>query len=242
MTNPRSGNANCFVIGCVGAVIAAVLVVVGVGGAMWWGFNRMVKEYTDTEPLELPEVALTQEDYEALRTRIEEFGEKLDAGTAEEPFVISDEEINAVLKYSEEMQPLGQHLRIQFEQDTAYATLSLPMDEWGWEGRYLNGRGVFDVYMRRNEIFVVPISFEVGGEPLPDYMMEGFKGQNMLDDAQGQVQTDAFSLAVRDLEEQLEGLEVESGQLILMPKSPTAEIETLPSLNETEAEAEAGAQ
>lgn len=237
MESNRSGASSCFVVGCLGAAGVVILGLVIAGGAGYFAYQKML-EFTESEPLELPAVTLTQEDYDVLKARVDEFGTALDEGTAVEPFEISDEEVNAMLVYNEDLSWLGDNLRLQFEQDTVYATLSWPLDEFGLQGRYLNGRGTFDVFVRGGEIFVVPISFEVAGEPIPESVMEGFRGQNMLDDVGSNPQggTD-LAATIEDLENKLEGLEVESGKLILVPKGALAEIETLPSIAPVDEEA-----
>jgi len=223
----ESGKASCFIVGCLGSVALVILGVLGLGVGGWYFANRMLEQYTDTEPLELAEITLSEEEYAVLDERIQAFGEALEKGEAEEPFEITADEINAMLAYDEGLDPLGDYIRIELEDDTVFAMVSFPLDEW-FEDRYLNGKGSFDVFMRNGELFILPISFEVAGKSIPDAIMSEMKSTNLVGEMEGQANGRGFSGAVDEMENLIEGIEVREGKLVLVPRTEGAELLSIP--------------
>jgi hypothetical protein len=187
-----------------------LLLVVAVGVYMAYRFViGKVDEYTDTEPMELPTLLLTQTELEELNQRLSEFGEAVREGEATEPLVLQGEEINALVANEEEFRD---HVYLTIEDDEIKGQISLPLDQLGFKGRYLNGAAGFRVVLQNGDLAVNVTSVEVKGKPFPEEFMQQLRAQNMAEGATEDPEVQAVL-------EKIESITVEDGRLTITPKA-----------------------
>lgn len=213
------GGKTCLIAGCVGCGVVALLIVVLilVGGFAFKGLvEGLVEEYTETEPVALPEVALSEGAFEEVRGRVDAFVEGVEEGAATTPLVLTADEINALIQQHPDWEDLKGKVYITMEDDEIGGEVSFPLGELGWDmfqGRYFNGTATFRISLDRGFLGVFLTSMSLKGEPVPDEVMQGFRAQNLAQDQQNNPQ-------LRPVLDALESIEVEDGKLILTPKKP----------------------
>ncbi len=203
----------CLFYGCLTVLILGL-----VGGiATYFGVRHVIKklvvEYTDTSPLELPAVALSQEQQDALKTRIDTFKAALDGKGVVQPLHLSADEINALIAEDPELKG---HAHVAIESNRVKATLSLPMDKLplpGAGGRYLNGTALLNVALVNGQLFVTAQSVEVKGKPLPEDFMAGLRSRNLAENAIKDPETAAMLAKI-------ESLDIKDGEVIITPRAP----------------------
>jgi hypothetical protein len=202
----------CLFYGCLTVLILAL-----VGGiATYFGvrhvLKKLVTEYTDTRPLELPAVSFSPEQQDALKNKIDTFKAALNDKGAAPPLHLSADEINALIAEDRELKG---HAHVAIEDNRVKAMLSLPMDKLplpGAAGRYLNGTALLNVAVVNGQLFVTAQSVEVKGKPLPEDFMAGVRSRNLAEGAIKDPQTAALLAKI-------ERLEVKAGEVIITPKT-----------------------
>lgn len=219
MPENRSSRTGCIVGLVVFAVVLAFFFVVALFG-LYFG-KQALDEFAGDAPVGLPPVALTEEEHQAVLERVRAFGEALDAGAVVEPFVLTEDEVNALIHYSEFLDELGQYARLELHDDLVTATVSYPLGRFTrfLSGRYVNGTGQFDVFLRKGVFYIVPLSFDFNDERLPDEFANAMRRQNVV----SYVEDDDASEALRDLvdriETQIGRIEIREGEIVLTPKT-----------------------
>ncbi|HVR35428.1 MAG TPA: hypothetical protein VMS21_06205 [Methylomirabilota bacterium] len=209
MTDAQSPKKRgCFFYGCITSMVLLLVVAVGVYMAYRFVIGK-VDEYTDTEPMELPTLLLTQTELEELNERLSEFGDAVREGEATEPLVLQGEEINALVANEEEFRD---HVYLTIEDDEVKGQISLPLDQLGFKGRYLNGAAGFRVVLQNGNLAVNVTAVEVKGKPFPEEFMQQLRAKNMAEGATEDPE-------VRAVLEKLESITVEDGKLTITPKA-----------------------
>jgi len=214
-TPKRSGGLNCFVYGCLGLLVVAVIgILVAVYGAKY-AFNRVLDAYTDTQPAELPAVELAEGKVGEVEERFEVFKQAFEAGE-QAALELTAEDINALIASEPE---LANKVRISIEGDEIKAQVSIPLDkllaDLGIKGRYLNGAASVQVAMKDGVLEAYIQSLEVKGKPLPEQFMAELRKENIAKDMNQDPE------AAEKLE-RFDSLEVKDGKLILRAKQKGA--------------------
>jgi len=209
MAEPPKQGLGCFFYGCLTAVIAAVILAVALFFVFRMIWNSM-EGYLDDEPVRFPQERITESEYQDLSTRLSTFFEGLESPGDPEPLVITGKDINSYLAYHPELKDLNDSVYFSIDGDQITGTISLPLDDMGMKGRYLNGQGTFDLALRNNVLELYIVSLTVRGEPLPEMFMQELRKENFASE---------FS---KDPEFQrilgrIEKIQVSDGQVILTP-------------------------
>lgn len=225
---PQRSGRGCFLWGC---IIAAVLVVGGITavvGGTYYMYAQLRDKYTETQPMALPEIPLSQEERQSVKDRFDQFRDNVDAGKATEPLVLNADEINTLIAEGENDDPMKDSLRVQIEDETIKGQLSLPLDDFplpGLKGRYFNGTAELRASLKDGKLEVFIENASVKGEPLPENVMTEMRRENLTEN----IMQDAEA---RKTLEKLESLEIRDGKVIVVPRTGGAAA--------TEGEAEAG--
>lgn len=210
--------------GCLAMVAIGCLVgVVGAIAAYHYGsafLQKMVEEYTDAAPAEIPEVTLSDERMAELESRLSDFKGALDGNVEMDTLVLSAEEINALIQRYPEFQRFGRWVYVTIEGETVKGKISVPLDTLklpGWlgaKGRYLNGSGTFSVSVSGGTLYVFLESMTIKGKPAPEQFMAALRAQNL---AEGPVEEPG----VRAVLERIKDVVIENGRLkvTLKPRS-----------------------
>src|SRR5689334_22023407 len=121
--------------GCLfwGGIIAAVLLLCALL-AVYAGYrfvHGLVNEYTDTKPIDMPQVQLSDAEIKNLRQRIANFDTAIKANKAMEPLILTADEINALIAAITKTNPMPVRLFFSFNDNRVQAQLSVPTDGIG---------------------------------------------------------------------------------------------------------------
>jgi len=209
----------CFLWGCIIAVVLVVGGMTALVGGGYFMYAQVRDKYTDTQPMALPEIPLSAEERQSVQQRFDRFRESVDAGTATEPLVLNEDEINTLIAENDSQDPMKDAVRVQLEDDTVKGRISLPLDDIplpGLKGRYLNGVAELRGSLKDGKLEVFIENASVKGEPLPESMMAEMRRENLT----AEIMNDPEA---RKTLEKLESMEVRDGQLIIVPKAPTGD-------------------
>lgn len=207
---PRRG---CVFYGCVTAAVLAVVaaIVVAIGLALVYrAFNTFVKEYAEDAPAPIPVAEMPAGEVERVEDRLRAFRDAIAAGKAAEPLVLSAEEINALIAQDEDLRGV---VAVDFENDEFRGRVSLPLEDLGFPGKFLNGAATFDVRIDNGLLLVTVETLEVRGKPLPEDAMSRLRMENLAK-AVNRDPDDAAVIA------RIERIEVKGGKLVVTPKPP----------------------
>ena len=211
----------CFFYGCLSVVVLLLLgtILAGVGGYLAYrSYKNFVAAYTDTKPRELPKIKATPEEQKEVDGRVKSFNEKMEAGEAVEPLVLTADDINVLIALNPE---LRDRAYVTIDGNKITGEVSVPLDEFdmpawmGLEGRYLNGKATVNVALVNDQLIVTLDGLEVRGQAVPGEVMAQLRTKNLAE----QFNKDPkMTEAMRHYE----SITVEDGKVIIMPR-PKAE-------------------
>ena len=175
---PRRG---CFFYGCITGLVLLVIVL----GALMVGLHyvrKMVNQLTDSQPMELPTVQMSQGEMDKLKQRFEAFQKAVREQPPTEPLVLAADDINALIANGSERQALKGKLYVGLEGDQIKGEVSVPLREIGlsvFRGRYLNGSATFNLSFTNGVLSVAPQTIIVKGRPVPEVYMQEIRKQNL---------------------------------------------------------------
>ena len=210
-----SGCAKYILFGCLTMI---VLMVIG-GLFAYWGIkglvSSLVEDYTDSEPRELPQVVVSEEEAEAILARVDAFTKAVNAGEPTEPLILDGDDINELIHSHPAWSQLAGKVFVTIEDDRIQGEVSIPLDDVGKlvKGRYLNGSATFRIGLAAGHLFVFVESLEVNEKAVPDALMEQLRSENLAEDSN----EDPDFQSVID---KIESITVKDGQLHIVPKSP----------------------
>ena len=209
---PRRG---CFFYGCITSVVLLVLLL----GALLIGLHyvkKMVNSFTDTQPMALPTLQMSQPEIENVKQRFEAFRTEVREQRATKPLVLTSDEINALIASGKGQQTLQGKVYVRLEGDQLKSEVSLPLEDVGlrmFKGRYLNGSATFNLALNNGTPFVTAQSVQVKGKPLPETYMQKIRKENLA----AALLNDPDAVAVL---QRLQAVQVKDGKLVIEPKQP----------------------
>ncbi len=245
---PAKGPNTCLIAGAIGClVVIALVVLVVVGGffAVKGVITSMVDEYTETAPVELPAVAISDEELEALQARAAAFTKAVKgegetaaepvSGAAEgpevteiaeggageaaapaEPLVLSERDINALIQHDPEWQALKGKVYVSIEDGLVKGEVSFPLDELEFE--MVKGR-----YFNGSATFSVQLRNGVLFVTVDSATLKGspvpeeFMAGLRAENLAKNMQQDP---ELREFLDKLERIEVEDGTITITPAAP----------------------
>ncbi len=211
--SPPKRQHSCLFFGCIaGAVcLVAILLVFLLGVHM---FKKALNQYTDTAPMKLPQVQLSQPEIEEVQRRFNAFSDAASAGRPTPPLELAPDEINALIASNPDLSAAKDKLYLSIQDNHLQAQVSLPMDQIGltmFKGRYLNGTATFSVSLQNGLLFLTPVGITVKGKPLPRVYLDKLRRENF---ATGINNNSRASVALN----RLQSIEVKDGKVVLVPK------------------------
>ena len=207
---PRRG---CLFYGCITGVVLLVIVL----GTLMVGLHyvkTLVNRYTDTRPVELPTVQVSQAEAAQMKERFEAFQQAVREQRATKPLVLSADDINALITSGGEQQAWKGKVYVSLDGDQLKGELSVPLQDVGlsaFAGRYLNGSATFNLSFRDGRLSVTPQTILAKRQPLPDVFMQQIRKQNLAI----ALTNDPSAAAVL---KGLEQIQVKEGKLVIEPK------------------------
>ena len=209
-TKRRQG---CLFYGCLGGlVLLLVVIVAGLIGLRY--AKKMYYEFTDSQPVALPGVKLSQPEIEALRHRVDDFRESVKAGRHTRPLTLTGDEINALIAGDKDLHAWKGKFYITLEKDQIKTQLSIPLDELNlpiFKGRYLNGAATLSVFLRNGSLYLIPRDITVKGKPLPGVYSQNIRKQNLARDMENDPKAS-------DALKHIQSIEVKNDELVIVPK------------------------
>jgi hypothetical protein len=205
-----SGSNKGCLWGCLiaGGLIAGAFLCAGFG--LYFFLSGQIEKYSSATPVELPSVEYTEEEMQALQSRITTFREKLEAGDPpEDNLVLTADDINAMIQANKELRGKAY---VEIENDQVTGKVSIPLDGVpGGSGRFFNGSASFDVSMENGVLVVTVDQAEVKGEPVPEEFLAPVRQENLAQELYKDPQNAKFM-------RQFESIRIEDNQIILTPK------------------------
>ncbi len=156
--------------------------------------NNMAYEYTETSPVELPEVNASEEETLLVRQKVGLFIQKIENDETPAPLVVTARELNVLVTQNEE---LRDKLYLTISDGKVKGQLSIPMKNMrksndfqkipqilrdqlpNLANRYFNAEASFNVYLK-NGVFIITLdTLSVKDEPLPDWLVSKFREENL---------------------------------------------------------------
>lgn len=185
---PPRNPVGCFLPGCV-ICLVLVLAVALVGflaiRTVAKRLNAFIAEYTESQPMNLPQVEIGPDELKSLQERWKKFS---DDGTNTATITLTAREINALLATDPGTRQMKDWFYVIVDGDTVRGQVSMPMESQfkvpflRFKGRYLNGSAVFSVTMSNQMLRVTIQSLEVKGRPVPGKFMEQLEGVDFAGD------------------------------------------------------------
>ena len=216
-TPPRKPRG-CFFYGCISGLVLLVILLGGLFAGYLY-FKRMLNNFTDTMPTQLPVVTLSDADAKALHDRIDAFDKALKEHRDTPPLVLSGDDINGWIATTPGVSNFTGKVYVTIEGDQIKGQMSLPLAQVGlsiFKGRYLNGSGTFKLFLRNGDLHVAAQDITVKGKPLPSTYMEQIRQVDFAKQANNDPNN-------RAIFERYEEIKIESGKLIIVPKKPESE-------------------
>lgn len=234
-TEQKSGRGCLFWGGIIAAVLLLCFLLTIYAGYRY--VRHLVYEYTDTKPIEVATLHLSDAEMTNLQARVKSFSDAVQSNKPVGPLTLTADEINAIVNqgFKTNSGPVPRFY-FSFNDDRVQAQLSIPLDGIGWtmlRGRYFNGSGDLVFSLNDGKVVLNVKSLSVKGKPVPEQVMQGIRNQNFADGWRNNPDFgDAFS--------RLEAIRIHDGKLIIVPNTnavavpATNEIKT-PDTNEVRA-------
>lgn len=215
----KPASKGCWFYGCITLVVLLVLGAVGAFFAVRYvarTVTAMVQQYSQPEPLKLPEIALSPEEKRDLKQRAEVFTTAMNSSKSDaHELSLSGDELTQLLADSDPSGLLAKAVRLRIEGSDLRGTISFPLEKLGLAqmgGRYLNGEGVFDISLQQGNLKVSLKELQIQGKPLPASALAPLRSANLADqfnaDPKLRAKLDGF-----------DSIQVKDGRLLVRSKS-----------------------
>jgi hypothetical protein len=205
--------------GCLFYMLLALAISIAVlSVASYLGYRyakSLINQFTDTEPMQVPTVEISEADLTRLRDRVNAFGTALQQGQAVQPLTITADEANALIASTPELLTVRGKLHFEFQGSNVVSQFSIPAEDLGLQplkGRYVNASGTFTVGMTNGVLNVNAQSLSAKGKPLPETFMNRIQPQNF-----------AFKLdhdpKAQEILNKVQDVQVRDGKLVIIPKA-----------------------
>ena len=216
MTEPNptpKARRGCLFYGCLTGIVCLVAMLV----ALLIGLHqlkKMVNQYTDAQPLPLPQIQMAQSDIDRVKREVDDFRQAIQAGRSASPLSLTGDEINALIANDPNFEALKGKVHVTIEGGRVKGQLSVPMDQLGlprFRGRYLNGTATFAISLQNGALHIDPDQLLVKDKPLPAVYLDAIRKQDLA----GNVNNNPDAAAALG---RLQSIQIEDGKLVIVPK------------------------
>ncbi len=212
-----ANDGNCFIYGCaILAVLGIIAVVVAALGTRYY-VGQLRENYTEDQAATLPVIDLTDEERDALIARVDAFYDMLKEGTAAEPLILNQNDLNGIIQYHPHFSDLSDKVYFTLDGDKVSGQVSVPLGNIPmFGGRYFNGTADFDVSFEDGVGKVFVLDATVKGEPVPESVMAEARTENLAKDMQNNPDT-------QEVMDRIDTIDIVDGKIIVTPKVESAE-------------------
>ena len=201
----------------VGGCLSAIILLAVIAGAAYYfllqASDDLVDTYTSPEPRDFAPAEERQDEVLSVIDRFRDFAIALERGEETESFLLSADDINAILENEDLLREFHGMARVDIQDDRMQADISVPlgMINERFEGRYLNGTGEISVEMRDGRLEVNIDRLEVGGRNIPEEFMNEIRKNNLVETLFQDPSLERFMGLVKSVK-------VEDGRVVIEPK------------------------
>jgi hypothetical protein len=162
---------------------------------------KLADEYTETAPMTLPTVEISDQDLAALFARVDTFSKSVKAGEGSGlELTLTANDINALIQKNPAWSSVAGKVFVRIENGCIHGDASIPLDSLGQsfigasflKGRWLNGSGGFHVAAAAGRLLVFMDSLTVHNKALPENFMTGIRTKNLAEEATKNPETAAL--------------------------------------------------
>jgi hypothetical protein len=182
---PKKGKG-CLFWGCTTLLVAAALIVVVAFAGLYFMKRKLTTvatEFTETTAITLPTVEISAEELDVARSRVRNFREAARANTGA-VLELTARDINGLINSEPHLAELRGKVYITLDRDQIGGEISFPLERlWflGLEGRYLNGRVLFQVETNEQGLGVSIEELEVHGKTPPQQALKELRSVNLIE-------------------------------------------------------------
>jgi hypothetical protein len=174
----KKGN-NCL-IGCLVLFGFSVVAVVFVAVVAYVSLKSAVDKITDTEPMAIQQVELSEEEQAAIEDKVAQFIAAINHEENESTFMFTGDELNALIGMFPETEWLDGAVYLQVIGSRVFGDVSFPLSRFGIPGdRYINGQATFEIGLTHGQLAVYITELAVKGEAVSPAFMQGLSGENL---------------------------------------------------------------
>lgn len=199
--------------GCIGGLVLLLVIVIGGLLGLYYA-RKMFNDFTDAQPMPLPQVQMSRAEIDQVEQRLEAFRQALRTGKPTVPLTLSADEINALVANNPDFNALKDKFYVTISGNQLNGQLSMPMESAGlsiFRGRYFNGTGTFSVSLHNGRMRLSALSLIVKGKPVLEVYMDEIRKHNLAESINRQPRAAAAL-------ERLQDIRVKDGKLIIVPK------------------------
>lgn len=205
-------------IGCLVIVVIGAACVIGAGYVAYRMAANQAEAYLDTQPAEVPAVALSEEQKAGVLQRYRQFLDAIKGGKSADPLELTGDDLSVIAEHAAKEASFPGKLHLTIEGDKLNGQVSVPASALGplallpaAKDRYLNAEASFSVGLSQGRFNVYLEDMTVKGSPLQEGLLEGFRGKNL---AEGIMPSEDMA--------KIESVELKDGKLIVRPKTPAS--------------------
>jgi hypothetical protein len=203
----------CLFWGVVSVALLAAVVLFGAYLGLQYA-KRLVIQLTDTQPMQLPSVHLSDAQMFQLHDRVNSFSDDIRDGANVAPLALSSDEVNALIETDPGLAALKDHVYVAFGTNQLNGQISFLAEDLGLDalrGRYVNANGVFNVGMTNDQLVITAETLTVKGKPVPRHIMKQIGAQNLATRFDQDPRTAAGL-------KKLQTIEIKDSKLVIVPK------------------------
>ncbi len=211
---PAPKRRGCLFYGClIFAIIGVILLVMSLMALRF--AKKFVDQWTDTKPMALPVVKLSDEQLATLRARMAAFQQSVtNTAAPAEPLTLTGDELNGLIESDPNWKNLKGKVYLGITNNLVSGEVSLPLTDSGVpyvKNRYVNGAGTFDVSFRDGKLYLSLKSLKVKDTSMPEDVLQKVSNGNLAQNANDDPN---LMKTFRDIE----SIEVKDGKIIIVPK------------------------
>lgn len=224
----RKSRGGCFLYGCLFSILGVLLLGIAVAVGGYYFLKGQATQFTEPDPISMPEVNLSAEEITQIATRFKEFQELVLVGTEEESselveLVLTAEELNAMIEQNPDLKG---RVHIAIDEDQLVGQVSIPTDFIPLlKGRYFNATATFDVSLEEGLLSINLADATVKGAPVPEQYLAALRNENLVKEMNDDPKS---SEVIR----RLESLEIKEGKIRLLAKPKLVDKEAVPDAEE----------
>jgi len=209
---PVKRRRGCIFYGCLTSCILVLVVLAG----LLLGYLKILNGFTDTKPMTLPTVDMSDSEMQQVRQRVDAFRNDIRSGRSPQPLTLTGNELNALIATDPNLQSLKGKLYAGIEGNQINGQISLPTSQVGlgiFIHRYINGSATFNLSLTNGILNLSAQSLTVKGHAIPEKYMQQVRAQNL---AQGINNDPKASVGLN----KLQSIEVKDGKIVIVPAPP----------------------